>query len=486
VSVCVYAHFWLARSLNFTFLKMSLVVFLHRVASALATLVLSSAGVGVAGQLPGVAEVSDTPTEVISEQVPNPIGIPASPAAVDKEPGTGALGRWLGLPADSPWRLGGVWVGNGTSQLGGGSANPGGLGGAQQFLLDLGLDLDRSLGWKGAKLWVQGLQVNANQTAATASGSIQGSNSLVAPFPYDRTELYSYALAQYLFDKQVRLLVGKLVPSNDFANVAVPVDESTGSPYWIPGVSSLTYTPLYAMPTLQGRLPGYPNSALGASLLVQPKAFDQNVYLKVGVFDGRGGSGVESPVQTGLVTPSLVGPLFSIGEVGGSWSIGSRRQPGAASFGLWHQGGPLSCGDSSGSCSESSAAGGYLIAQQRLIDFRYPNDNSGISTFVQAGWSPSRSNLFTTSIMGGFTMFAPMRSRPLDSYGIGLAWARLNEQGPLGPIANPSELMLQVYGQIHLVSNLYLTPSITVLPMAGEKSATSPSTSALLQLVALF
>ena len=465
---------------------MSLVVFLHRVASALATLVLSSAGVGLAGQPPGVAEVSGTPTEDISEQVHHPIGIPASPAAVDKEPGTGALGRWLGLPADSPWRLGGVWVGNGTSQLGGGSANPGGLGGAQQLLLDLGLDLDRSLGWKGAKLWVQGLQVNANQTAATASGSLQGSNSLVAQPPYDRTELYSYALEQYLFDQQVRVLVGKLVPSNDFANVAVPVDESTSSPYWIPGVSSLTYTPLYAMPTLQGRLPGYPNSALGASLLVQPKAFDQNVYLKVGVFDGRGGSGVESPVQTGLVTPSLAGPLFSIGEVGGSWTVGGRRQPGAASFGLWHQGGPLSCGDSSGSCSESSAAGGYLIAQQRLIDFRYPNDNSGISTFVQAGWSPSRSNLFTTSIMGGFTMFAPMRSRPLDSYGIGLAWARLNEQGPLGPIANPSELMLQVYGQIHLVSNLYLTPSITVLPMAGEKSATSPSTSALLQLVALF
>jgi len=412
-----------------------------------------------------------------------PIAVPASPAAVDKVPGTGALGRWLGLPADSPWRLGGVWVGNGSEQLGGGMANPGGLGLAQQFLLDLSLDLDRSIGWQGASVWVQGLQVNANKTAEKASGSLQGSNSLVAPDPLDRTQLYTYAFSQYLFDRQVRLLVGKLAPSNDFANVVVPVDEPFGSPYWIPGMSSLTYTPLYAMPALLGRLPGYPNSALGASLLVQPKAWNRDVYLKVGLFDGRGGA---DDLQTGLTAPSLAGPLFSIGEIGGSWSLGRLGKPGAASFGLWHQGGPLGCNGQGQSCAESSAAGGYLLAQQRLFNFRHPLDTSGISTFIQAGWSPSSTNLFTTSIGGGFTMFAPMRSRPRDSYGIGLAWARINERGQFGMAANPAELMLQVYGQIHLVSNLYLTPSFTVLPHVGLKDATAPSTSALLQLVALF
>lgn len=414
------------------------------------------------------------------------IGIPASPAAVDKVPGTGALGRWLGLPADSPWRLGAVWVGNSTTQISGGATNPGGLGAAQQFLLDLSLDLEKSLGWRGASVWVQGLQVNANTTASMASGSQQGINSIVSPPPLDRTELYSYALSQFLFEEQVRVLAGKLSPSNDFANVVVPVAESFSSNYWIPGISSLTYTPLYAMPTLLGRLPGYPNSALGASVLVQPNAFKKMASLKLGVYDGRGGTGVQSPVQTGLIQPSLSGPLFSIAELGGSWLVGNMRMPGAASLGLWHQGGPLGCDGASGSCAESSAAGGYFIAQQRAINFRYPNDNSGISAFFQAGWSPAVTNLFTSSIGGGFTMFAPMPSRPLDSYGLGLSWARINNQGPLAAISNASELMLQVYGQFHLISNLYLTPSITVLPYVGIKDASAPSTSALLQLVALF
>ncbi len=424
---------------------------------------------------------SDLPVEV---PINSRLSVPASPAAVDKVPGTGALGRWLGISADSPLRLGGVWASNTSTQLSGGKENLGGFGLAQQLLLDLSLNLEQSLGWPGASIWVQGLLVNANETAFQASGSVQGSNSLLTPPQLDRTEIYSYALKQSFFDDQFRLLIGKLAPSNDFANVAVPVAESFGSNYWIPGISSLTYTPLYAMPTLIGRLPGYPNSALGASILLQPNAFNKTASLKIGVFDGRGGTGVTSKVQTGLVEPALDGPLFFISELGGSWSVGNMAMPGAASIGYWQQGGPLGCGLNS--CLESSADGIYFIAQQRAINFRYPTDNSGISAFLQAGWSPSRTNLFTTSIGGGLTMFAPMRSRPLDSYGFGLSWARINEQGGLVPIANESELMLQVYGQFHLFSNLYLTPSITMLPIVGTKKASAPSMNALLQLVALF
>ncbi len=431
--------------------------------------------------LPGLAEVPANAPE--AEQPDRLIGIPASPAAVDPTPGTGALGRWLGLPADSAWSLSGVWVGNGSDQWSGGMANSEDLGGAQQFLLNLSLDLNRSLGWKGGKLWVQGLQMNSNRAATAASGSLQGSTAIASSVTPNRTELYSYVFSQNLFDDQIRFLIGKIAASNDFANVVVPVIRK-GSPYTIPSISSLTYTPLYSMPTLQGRLPGYPNPALGASLLIQPKALKRDAWLKLGVFDGRGGSGVEPSLQTGLASPSLSGPLFSIGEIGGSWTAGSSRKPGAASIGLWHQGGPLDCQPSP--CREAFATGGYLIAHQRLISFRYPKDNSGITTFLQAGWSPARSNLFSTSIGGGFTMFAPMRSRPLDSYGVGLSWARINEQGPYAGFSNPSELMIQIYGQIHLISNLYLTPAITVLPIAGRQDATTPSTSAQLQLVALF
>lgn len=56
----------------------------------------------------------------------------------------------------------------------------------------------------------------------------------------------------------------------------------------------------------------------------------------------------------------------------------------------------------------------------------------------------------------------------------------------LGPDVNPAELMLRVYGQVHLVDTLCLTPSFTVLPRVGVREVSAPSTNALLKLVALF
>ena len=164
------------------------------------------------------------------------------------------------------------------------------------------------------------------------------------------------------------------------------------------------------------------------------------------------------------------------------------KKPGAAALGIWRQAGPLKlCNEEQSDClRETSASGGYLVAQQRLLNFRHPKDDSGISSFVQLQWSPSTTNLFRSAIGAGFTMFAPMPSRLLDSYGVGLAWGRVNNQGFRRKLFNDSELMLQAYGQLHLRGSVYMTPSITVLPSTGLRSASTPSTAAMLQLSALF
>jgi len=415
---------------------------------------------------------------------------PASnPAAVDPTPGTGRLGRWLGLPADGALRLGGVWVGNGATQLNNGAtiqSEQSGL--AQQLLLDLTLDLQKALGWSGAKLSVQGLQLNAN-TGADATGSVQGANSLLAPPPLNRTELFSYTLTQKLFDNQLRIKLGKFAASTEFANVITPDAGPDGWNYWIPAISSLTYTPPYAMPTLIGRLPGYPDSALGGSISFEPKVWNRKVAFQAGIFDGRGSSGVNNQVSTGLSVPSLSGPLFAIAQISGAWSLGKENMPGNLGLGIWNQSGPLSICSTvipTTCLTENSASGGYLIGQQRLLNFRYPNDNSGITSFLQMGITPSNTNLMTASVGGGLTMFAPFKSRPLDSYGIGLSWARMNNQSFLTNAFNPSELMMQIYGQFHIAGDTFLSPSITYLPTVGSTSSVNGSTNILLQLVTLF
>jgi hypothetical protein len=60
-------------------------------------LLLRSILIALIGTLPALAEGTEDSTETTQrDQAQELIGIPASPAAVDPTPGTGALGRWLG------------------------------------------------------------------------------------------------------------------------------------------------------------------------------------------------------------------------------------------------------------------------------------------------------------------------------------------------------------------------------------------------------
>jgi porin len=422
-----------------------------------------------------------TPAAVAQQQAPS-----SNPAASETAPGTGELGRLLGLPADGALRLSGVWVGNATGQWSGGQSVEG-SNGAQQLLVEASLDLGKAIGLNNTWLWVQGLQVNATPDAGMASGSVQGSNSLVAAPPLNRTELFEFALRKDLFDGQLRLIAGKQSGSTQFANVNRP-DGSRDARYEVVSLTSLAFTPVYSMPTLLGRLPGYTNSALGFTMTLQPDAWQRRVYVSAGVFDGRGGLGAASE-QTGLMPPSLSGPLFSIAEVGGGWVAGASRKPGSLGLGAWSQGGEtVVCSESSPKrCfRELGAWGLYGLFAQRLSSFRPHRNSSGITGFVSAGWSPSTSNTMGASITAGLTAQGPLESRPNDSVGLGLSWARLNTRQFLAQEFNANELMLQTYAQIALAESLYVQPTLTYLPLVGAKLAEAGSLSGLIQLTLLF
>lgn len=412
-----------------------------------------------------------------------PEAIPGAPIRQQENPGTGQLGQWLGLSPNSPLSIGGLWVGNASNQASGGVAtNTNGRSGlAQQALLGLRLDMGKTLHWHGASILVQGLQVNVQNNAAQAAGSLQGTNNLAAAPPLNRTELYSYVLRQELFNKQVKVLIGKQAPSTTFANVMRPMT-SAGAPFAEPFVTGLPMTPPYAMPTLQGKLPGYPDSALGATLIIEPQFNNHSTYIEAGVYDGRQATGV----ATGLVSPSLSGALFSIVEAGTRWTMGNGEKPGSIGLGSWYQSGVLSPVVSGTDLKENGTYGSYLIGSQRVMNFRPKLDHSGITSFVQAGWTASTTATMTANLGGGVTIFSPFPKRPKDSYGFGLSWAQVNTRSTLSQIWNPQELMMQGYAQIHLVGSSFLTPAITYLPMAGVKSAGAQSLSAILQLVVQF
>ncbi|MCT0252516.1 MULTISPECIES: carbohydrate porin [unclassified Synechocystis] len=435
-----------------------------------------------------------TPTKIVNSNHPKEeaekshsqlqtmAGISGNPAASNMLVGTGDLGRWLGLDENSPFRLGGVFMGNVSQQISGGN-QPGSTDFNGALILGLGIDLEKAVGWKNAFFEVEGLQYNG-QPVNFAAGSVQGYNSVEAGPPLNRTELYQLWLNQTFLDNRLSFRVGKLIPSMNFGYVGRPFVTQT-NPQLFTSTTGLIYTPAFVGPAMLGFIPGYYNSAFGLYGSWKSwggpgdnPATPNGWYAQAGIYDGRGAQGV----QTGLVWPNFSGPLFKVAEVGGTWTPYADAPEigwGSVAVGGWRQSGPLTA---PGGAFETQTGGIYGYLVQKLGKFRDSEDQNGIVGFVQGGWNSSNTALIHSSLGFGLTFIAPFGDRPLDSYGFGFSWARLNANPLAGYGFNSYETMVQFYAQYHLVGNLFIQPVLTVLPTPGSVGASGPSVSGTVQL----
>jgi porin len=397
-------------------------------------------------------------------------GIAGNPGAVDVEPGSGALGRLIGFGPDSGVRLGGVLVTNGNYLASGGN-DPGTASFNNLLVTAFAVDLDKLTYIPGATVGASLLQFDGEPTNQQA-GVVTGYNGLPGAPPLDRTEFYEAWWRQSLFADTVILRLGKLVPTNDFNNVVRPVPVNDRS-LQIPAVSGLLYTPIFKNPTMLGFLPGYYNSAYGATMTLAPS---QRSYLSLGIYDGNGARGVQTGLETG---PTFNGYRFQIGEIGSAWLLGPQSLPGAAAIGAWDQTGLLTLKGPTGLITQNGSQGVYMFASQRLWKGA---GGEGVSGLIQLGANDSRTTLFATRYVGlGLTAFGLIPGRPGDSFGAGLAWSELNQN--VGYRSN--ELIFQVYDQIQVANAFYLEPALT-LSTPGETTARQPAVAFTLQSTILF
>ena len=415
-----------------------------------------------------------------------------SPAGDSLRRGTGELGRLLGLPKDSPVTLGGEWFGNGSSQMSGGWIGPYGRQSyGQAGFLDFRVNLDKAKIWKGGELWVQGLQYNVLNNGNNAAGSVQQFNNLISAPPFTRTELYTYGLRQKLLSDQLEVSAGKLFAGYYFGAVARPIPDRDPDIAGGPN-TNLLFLPPYSQPTFVGREPGYPDSTLGGVITLQPNALARRAYLSVGVFDGRTGLGAVGNVATGMQAGGdLLGPLLTMAETGGVWSLGAKRRPGSLAIGMWSQSGRLTtpCSVTPGKrdCPiENRATGAYAYAIQTLAAFHRGKQPGKLVGFVQGGTTPSTTNMVRSSLTAGLELVGPLAGRPNDSFGLGGSWANLNDSEAADWGFNANELMFQLTGKFQIWGNLYAQPVITWLPEVGFNQAKANATTFTLQLSTSF
>lgn len=376
-------------------------------------------------------------------------GISGNPGAVNILTGTGELGNLLQIPKSSGVRLGGVWLGDYNDLLNGsdGTHHNRHWTGNSSLIIDLSIDFEKAFGWKSALFGAEFLQFNGQPTNADA-GVVQGYNSLPGEPPLNRSELYQLWLDQGFLDDKLSVRIGKVVPIYHFNNVSKPVPKDNPA-ISIPSVTGLIYTPIFVNPTLIGAIGGYYNSVYGIVTTIAPV---KEAYINIGVFDGNLARGV----QTGLTGPHFNGYYFSIIESGYGWT---GCKPGIAAVGGWYQSGQLK----SGTQKQTGTGGVYAFGSQALWIKKSEPTNKNISAFFQFGWNNSRTlpmNLFAGM---GLTAFALLPKRPNDSFGVGVAWSRLNHH----TFKRHSEWMFQGYYQLQVYESIYFQPVLSYIPNPG-------------------
>jgi porin len=399
--------------------------------------------------------------------------IAGNPGAVNITPGTGELGRLIGLEPESGLRLGGVLVSNGNYVIAGGNA-PGTASFNNLLLTDFEADLDRLSHIPGASFGTAMLRFDGQPTNQQA-GTIIGYNGLIGVPPLNRTELYELWWRQSFFSDGLVVRIGKTVPTYDFGNVVRPVPVQDLS-LQIPAVSGLLYTPVFVNPTILGALPGYYNSAYGVTATVAPTG---RFYASLGAYDGNGARGVQTGLQAG---PTFNRYRFQIGETGTAWLVGPDNLPGAFAVGGWNQTGTLTLSTPRSAIAQNGTHGVYAFASQRLWRGNADGDPRGVSGFVQLGANNSHTMLATRYVGLGVTAFGVIPGRPADSLGAGLAWSGLNRNQDL----RSDEILVQVYDQIQVFGSVYLQPTLTFSPNPGEKTAHAPAAAFTLQCTILF
>jgi porin len=374
-------------------------------------------------------------------------GISGNPGAVDSLIGTGELGHLLQIPKATGVRLGGLWMGDYNVLLNGYDHRR--WTGNSSLILDLSIDLEKAIGWKGTFFGTEFLQFNGQPTNADA-GAVQGYNSLPGSPPLNRSELYQLWILQKLIDDKISIRIGKSVPTYHFNNVSKPIPTSDPA-ISIPSVSGLIYTPIFVNSSLFGAIGGYYNSVCGVVVAVAP---NKQAYVNMAVYDGNLAKGV----QTGLTGPHFNGYYFSIMEGGYGW-VGSR--PGIAAIGGWYQSGTLEAGLQ----KEDGTGGIYGFASQALWikESQGAASKGNVSGFLQFGWNNSSTLPMNLFVGSGLTVFALIPKRPNDSFGAGMAWARLNHH----TFSRDSELMFQGYYQAQVYGSIYFEPVLSYIPTPG-------------------
>ncbi len=280
----------------------------------------------------------------------------------------------------------------------------------------LAFDLEKMLGWPGAKIYANALQIHGRGASGTLLGGNLMTVSNIEALP--TTRLYRLWFEQSAFDDRASVRLGQIAADDEFI-----ISDTAG------GLINGTFGwPLLTAADVRGGGPAYPLPQLGVRLQVKPAP---DFVLRGAVFTGNpGGNNCASgdPQECdphGVLFPFSAGTLW-IGEVAYSANSGKGAAglPGVYKLGGWYETGPFPW-QLDPAVSKNNNGGVYAVIDQGI--WRRPgSEDQGLNFFLRMGGGPSDRNLISFYADAGIGFRAPFVSRPDDVVTLGAAWGNIS------------------------------------------------------------
>jgi porin len=321
--------------------------------------------------------------------------------------------------------------------------------------IGLSADLDKLVGWPGAKLYANALQIHGRG----ASDRLLGGNLMTVSNIEARptTRLYRLWFEQNVLDERVSLRLGQLAADDEFI-----VSETAG------GLLNGTFGwPLLTASDVRGGGPAYPLPQPGARLQVKPAA---DLTLRAAAFSGNPGgrnclSGDPQECDPNGIKFPFSGGTFWIGE--GEYAVNNGKNaaglPGVYKLGFWHETGNFP-NQFSGALDRRGNWGVYAVADQAV--WRRPgSEDQGFNFFLRMGGAPSDRNFISFYADAGIGFRAPFVSRPDDVATLGAAFGNISTDASRADrLAGPPTPVRDYEAVIELSYKAAIVPGWSVQP----------------------
>jgi porin len=294
--------------------------------------------------------------------------------------------------------------------------------------LDLGMDadLERIVGWTGAKFHANMYQISGQGLSRDYIGNlmlVSGVEALPA------TRLYEMWIEQSLFDGKLLVKVGQQASDVEFFDSKYD-DLFTNSALGWPGITGINL------------LSGGPSPPLAVPGVRVKAQITDNITAYAAIFDGDAAP-PDSPLDpqiadaTGLLF-RVRDPAWMIGQIKYGFNIGPTQLPATITGGAWkHLGefndqrfamGNTLISDPNGTGDPQKLRGdqGIFGVYEQMLAKAAPDSNKGFAFFARASVSPSDRNLIGLYIDGGFLLTGFSTARPDDRIGIAMTYAKIS------------------------------------------------------------